>query len=64
MLGYNPESFSCPTRVLPPSTPIPAMSEILKLRGAPALSSSRLARLTDSVKTVLPRLKGLAVEHW
>jgi phosphoribosylformylglycinamidine synthase len=40
------------------------MSEILKLRGAPALSSSRLARLTDSVKTVLPRLKGLAVEHW
>jgi phosphoribosylformylglycinamidine synthase len=40
------------------------MSEILKLRGAPALSSSRLARLTDSVKAVLPRLKGLAAEHW
>ena len=44
--------------------PILAMSEILKLRGAPALSSSRLARLTDSVKAVLPRLKGLAAEHW
>ena len=40
------------------------MSEILKLRGAPAFSSSRLARLTDSVKAVLPRLKGLAAEHW
>ncbi len=40
------------------------MSEILKLRGAPALSSSRLARLTDSVRSVLPRLKGLAAEHW
>ncbi|HMW52326.1 MAG TPA: phosphoribosylformylglycinamidine synthase [Rhodocyclaceae bacterium] len=40
------------------------MSEILKLRGAPALSASRLARLTDSVKTVLPRLRGLAAEHW
>ena len=44
--------------------PILAMSEILKLRGAPAFSSSRLARLTDSVKAVLPRLKGLAAEHW
>jgi phosphoribosylformylglycinamidine synthase len=40
------------------------MSEILKLRGAPAVSRSRLARLTDSVKTVLPRLKGLVAEHW
>ncbi|WP_374487734.1 phosphoribosylformylglycinamidine synthase [Zoogloea sp.] len=40
------------------------MSEILKLRGAPALSTSRLARLTESVKSALPRLKGLAAEHW
>jgi phosphoribosylformylglycinamidine synthase len=34
------------------------------LRGAPAFSSSRLARLTDPVRAVLPRLKGLAAEHW
>ncbi|WP_374240495.1 phosphoribosylformylglycinamidine synthase [Zoogloea sp.] len=40
------------------------MSEILKLRGAPAFSSSRLARLTDQVRAALPRLKGLAAEHW
>ncbi|HOY02730.1 MAG TPA: hypothetical protein PLV36_14665, partial [Zoogloea sp.] len=40
------------------------MSEILKLRGAPAVSRSRLARLTDSVKMVLPRLKALGVENW
>ncbi|WP_374500420.1 AIR synthase-related protein, partial [Zoogloea sp.] len=40
------------------------MSEILKLRGAPAVSRSRLARLTDSVKMVLPCLKALGVENW
>ena len=40
------------------------MSEILKLRGAPAFSSSRLVRLNDAVKSALPRLKGLAAEHW
>ncbi|NTV10824.1 MAG: phosphoribosylformylglycinamidine synthase, partial [Zoogloea sp.] len=40
------------------------MSEFLKLRGAPALSATRLARLSETVKTALPRLRGLAVEHW
>ncbi|MCC4116105.1 phosphoribosylformylglycinamidine synthase [Aromatoleum toluclasticum] len=40
------------------------MAEILKLRGAPALSSSRLERLSRTVADVLPKLKGLAAEHW
>ena len=70
-LGYNPGSSTCPAaRVASPRraafnfAPILAMSEILKLRGAPAFSSSRLARLTDPVRAALPRLKGLAAEHW
>ena len=70
-LGYNPGSSTCPAaRVASPRraafnfAPILAMSEILKLRGAPAFSSSRLARLTDQVRAALPRLKGLAAEHW
>jgi phosphoribosylformylglycinamidine synthase len=40
------------------------MSEILKLRGGAALSANRLARLRKSVVDVLPKLKGLAAEHW
>ena len=71
-LGYNRESFDVSGRSGFPRlrraafnfAPILAMSEILKLRGAPAFSSSRLARLTDPVRAVLPRLKGLAAEHW
>ena len=71
-LGYNRESFDVSGRSGFPRlrraafnfAPILAMSEILKLRGAPAFSSSRLARLTDQVRAALPRLKGLAAEHW
>ncbi|HJV24253.1 MAG TPA: phosphoribosylformylglycinamidine synthase [Aromatoleum sp.] len=40
------------------------MAEIIKLRGAAAYSSSRLERLSRSVADVLPKLKGLAAEHW
>ena len=40
------------------------MSEVLKLRGAAAFSVTRLARLTQTVKGVLPGLKGLTAEHW
>ncbi len=40
------------------------MTTILKLRGAAALSSSRLERLSRAVGEVLPKLKALAAEHW
>ncbi|MBK8335476.1 MAG: phosphoribosylformylglycinamidine synthase [Sterolibacteriaceae bacterium] len=40
------------------------MFEILKLRGAPALSATRLARLTESIKSELPKLKSLLAEFW
>ncbi|MBL8444431.1 MAG: phosphoribosylformylglycinamidine synthase, partial [Zoogloeaceae bacterium] len=40
------------------------MSEILKLRGSPALSASRLQDLQRKLQRVLPKLKGLAAEHW
>ncbi|GIK24106.1 MAG: phosphoribosylformylglycinamidine synthase [Betaproteobacteria bacterium] len=40
------------------------MSEVLKLRGAAAFSANRLTRLTRNVQAVLPKLKGLAAEHW
>jgi len=40
------------------------MSEILKLRGASALSASRLERLSQSLKSVVSGLRGLAAEHW
>tara|TARA_R110001583_G_scaffold24563_2_gene89782 strand:- start:34359 stop:38294 length:3936 start_codon:yes stop_codon:yes gene_type:complete len=40
------------------------MTQILKLRGAAALSRSRLDRLSRSVAEVLPKLQGLAAEHW
>ena len=40
------------------------MTHILKLRGAAALSRSRLDRLSGSVADVLPKLQGLAAEHW
>ncbi|MBL8448066.1 MAG: phosphoribosylformylglycinamidine synthase [Zoogloeaceae bacterium] len=40
------------------------MSDFLKLRGGAAFSPNRLARLTQKVGTLLPKLKGLAAEHW
>ena len=40
------------------------MPEVLKLRGGAAFSVTRLARLTQNVQAVLPRLKALAAEHW
>ena len=40
------------------------MPEILKLRGACALSASRQQSLTASLKTALPGLQALAAEHW
>ena len=40
------------------------MAEIFKLRGAAAFSATRLSRLTETAKQVLPRLKSLAAEHW
>ncbi|CAG0961099.1 partial Phosphoribosylformylglycinamidine synthase, partial [Rhodocyclaceae bacterium] len=40
------------------------MPEVLKLRGGAAFSANRLARLTRNVQAVLPKLKGLAAEHW
>jgi phosphoribosylformylglycinamidine synthase len=40
------------------------MPEVLKLRGAAAFSANRLARLTQNVQAALPKLKGLAAEHW
>src|SRR5690606_13601108 len=39
-------------------------TSILKLRGAPALSSSRQERLSRAVGEVLPKLAGLAAEYW
>ncbi len=40
------------------------MPEVLKLRGAAAFSANRLARLTQNVQAVLPKLEALAAEHW
>ncbi|QDF97513.1 phosphoribosylformylglycinamidine synthase [Azoarcus sp. DD4] len=40
------------------------MTQILKLRGTPALSASRLERLSRAVGAALPKLRGLAAEHW
>ncbi len=40
------------------------MAEILKLRGAAALSSSRQERLFRTVSAALPKLRALAAEHW
>jgi phosphoribosylformylglycinamidine synthase len=39
------------------------MSRILKLRGQPAHSAARLARLEESVRQAVPGLSGLAAEH-
>ncbi len=41
-----------------------AMTEILKLRGAQALSPSRLARTERALSTVLPKLRAVAAEYW
>ena len=40
------------------------MTSILKLRGAAALSSSRLERLSRAVGEVLPKFGAIAAEHW
>ncbi|MBN8440129.1 MAG: phosphoribosylformylglycinamidine synthase [Thauera sp.] len=40
------------------------MTSILKLRGAAALSRTRLERLSRAAGEVVPKLKGLAAEHW
>ena len=40
------------------------MTEILKLRGGAAISSSRLSRLQERVRDVVPRLQSLTAEHW
>ncbi|WP_068639579.1 phosphoribosylformylglycinamidine synthase [Thauera butanivorans] len=40
------------------------MTSILKLRGALALSSSRLERLSRAVAELQPRLKAIVAEHW
>ncbi|CAG4883872.1 phosphoribosylformyl-glycineamide synthetase [Georgfuchsia toluolica] len=40
------------------------MAEILKLRGAAAFSSSRLGRLQDNLRKVVPSLVSLHAEHW
>ncbi|TAH40842.1 MAG: phosphoribosylformylglycinamidine synthase, partial [Betaproteobacteria bacterium] len=40
------------------------MTSILKLRGAAALSRTRLERLSRAAGEVLSKLKGLAAEHW
>jgi phosphoribosylformylglycinamidine synthase len=40
------------------------MSEILKLRGAPAFSAARLARISDSLQFAGTKLRGLTAEFW
>ncbi|MBC9071945.1 phosphoribosylformylglycinamidine synthase [Thauera sp. CAU 1555] len=40
------------------------MTEILKLRGAAALSESRLERLKRPLLDALPKCKGVSAEHW
>ncbi len=40
------------------------MTEILKLRGAAALSESRLERLKRRLSDALPKCKGVSAEHW
>ncbi|MDQ7990826.1 MAG: phosphoribosylformylglycinamidine synthase [Candidatus Dactylopiibacterium sp.] len=40
------------------------MSEILKLRGAPALSATRLARVSDALRGAGARLNALSAEFW
>ncbi|MBP9218712.1 MAG: phosphoribosylformylglycinamidine synthase [Sterolibacterium sp.] len=40
------------------------MPEILKLRGAAAFSTSRLARLTEQARTSVAGLRQLTAEHW
>ncbi|MFA9441609.1 phosphoribosylformylglycinamidine synthase [Uliginosibacterium sp. sgz301328] len=40
------------------------MSEILKLRGAPALSSARASRLAASLKSAHGKVRGVHAEHW
>ena len=40
------------------------MSEILKLRGAPAFSAVRTSRIADAVSAAASRIRGLVAEHW
>ncbi|MDB5814898.1 MAG: Phosphoribosylformylglycinamidine synthase [Rhodocyclales bacterium] len=41
-----------------------SMSEILKLRGAPAFSAVRASRIADTVLAAASRVRGLVAEHW
>ncbi|MBK9616521.1 MAG: phosphoribosylformylglycinamidine synthase [Uliginosibacterium sp.] len=40
------------------------MSEILKLRGAPAFSAARLSRFTDAIRAAASAVRGVCAEHW
>ncbi|GAA5159445.1 phosphoribosylformylglycinamidine synthase [Viridibacterium curvum] len=40
------------------------MSDILKLRGAPAFSASRLSRFSESLKSAASKVRGVVAEHW
>ncbi|MFT4172557.1 MAG: phosphoribosylformylglycinamidine synthase [Rhodocyclaceae bacterium] len=40
------------------------MSEILKLRGAPAFSSARASRLVASLKSAHGKIRSVSAEHW
>ncbi|GAB4057545.1 phosphoribosylformylglycinamidine synthase [Uliginosibacterium sediminicola] len=40
------------------------MSEILKLRGAPAFSAVRASRIADSIQSACSRVKAVVAEHW
>lgn len=64
-LGYNPGlDIERLPAVRPRFLSMKNMTSILKLRGALALSSSRLERLSRAVAELQPRLKALAAEHW
>ncbi len=62
-LGYNPR-FPIPRRRAERAAPSPSptMSQILPLRGAPALSSSRLERLRAAVSKIAPKLRQIDAE--
>jgi phosphoribosylformylglycinamidine synthase len=40
------------------------MPDFLELRGAPAYSNSRLQRLAERCRAILPNLRSLSAEHW
>ncbi len=66
-VGWGTAGFKGGRGIIPPRFPPPAfptMPEILKLRGAPAHSAGRLARLVERCRAVLPSLRNLTAEHW